>query len=110
MPDSTRSPAFATPVYLAPAPGATSANLVTSASTLIYTGAGYVTGLSVNTAGTTSTIKLYDGLDAGGTLLGTWSTVAQASLALGAIAFATGLFAVTAGGAPADVTVSYVKS
>jgi hypothetical protein len=96
------------PVYLAPAPGATSDNLTTTASTLIYTGAGYVTGLNVNTGGTTSTLKLYDGTSASGRLLGTWSTTAQGGINLGGIPFTTGLFAVTAGGAPADLTVNYV--
>ena len=108
--DPTRAPKFATPVYIAPAPGAASKNLATNASTLVYTGPGYATGLNVNTAGTTSTIKLYDGLDATGTLLGTWSTTDQGFIPLGNIPFATGLFAVTAGGAAANVTVSYVGS
>jgi hypothetical protein len=100
------------PVYIAPAPGATSENIATDASTLIYTGAGYATGLMVNTAGVTSTIKLYDGVDDTGTLLGTWSTTTQGALSFpgGGVPFSTGLFAVTAGGTPADVTVSYVES
>lgn len=106
MPDPTRSPAFATPVYLAPAPGAASANITTATTTVIKASAGYVTGLSINTGAAGKTVKLYDGdPGAAGALLGTWSAAAQNAVAL-SISFAESLYAVTDG--TADVTVSYV--
>ncbi len=72
----------------------------------IKSGAGIWHGISVNTAGLTSTATLYDGLSTGGTKLATVSTLAQVSLFYD-IAFATGLFLVLTGGTPADVTVTY---
>jgi hypothetical protein len=105
--DPTRAPAYAMPVYIAPAIGSVPTNLATNASTLIYTGPGYVASLNVNTAGTTSTIKIYDGTDNTGILLGTWSTTAQGSFPIN-LPFVTGLFVITAGGAAADLTISYV--
>lgn len=110
MTDFTRQPSQAMPVYLAPAPGAAVQNIATDTSVLIHTGPGYANSILVNTAGVTSNIKLYDGLTAGGTLLGTWSTLAQGSIPIGNIPFTVGLFAVTAGGTPADVTVGYVPA
>jgi len=70
-------------------------------------GAGILRGLTVNTAGLTSTATLYDGTSTSGTKLGTFSTLAQNSLQDLNLAFATGLFVVLAGGTPADVTVSW---
>lgn len=77
-----------------------------NAGDLIKTGAGVVRSLIVNTGGTTSTAVLYDGLTSAGTKLGTFSTLAAGALPLN-IAFTTGLFVVLAGGAAADVTVTY---
>lgn len=88
--------------------GNSSKNYVANtAGNQIKTGAGVVVGINVNTAGLTSAIVLYDGTSTAGTKLGTFSTLAQAVLALGNMAFTTGLFAVLTGGTPADVTVVY---
>lgn len=110
-PNKQSNPAAAIPVWLAPAPagaGLQVQNIPTSTGTLVKTGAGTFVGLSVNTAGTTSTAKIYDGIDNTGTLLGTFSTTAPGSnFPAGGWPFAIGLFVVTAGGAAADVTVSY---
>lgn len=106
MVDPTRAPQFATPVYLAPAPDASSANIATATTTLVKDAPGYVTGISINTGVSGKTVKLYDGdPGAGGVLLGTWSAAAQNSVAV-SIPFADSLYAVTDG--TADVTVSYV--
>lgn len=109
-PNQQSNPAAAIPVWIAPAPGQVQKNITTNASTLVYTGAGVFTGLSVNTAGTASTATIYDGTDDNGTLLGTIPTTAQGSFEppAGGWNFATGLFVVTAGGAAADITVSYI--
>jgi hypothetical protein len=103
---------FAQAVVLVDATGAvignsTALNIATNATNnAIKTGAGAVTGLSINTAGTTSTLVLYDSLTATGTKLGTFTTTAQGYLPLD-IPFTTGLTAVTAGGAAADITLAY---
>ncbi|MEJ0017533.1 MAG: hypothetical protein WDN25_13400 [Acetobacteraceae bacterium] len=71
------------------------------------TGAGVLAGLTINTAGATSTATLYDGTSTAGTKLATINTTAVGSINFNNIAFATGLFVVLAGGTPADVTVVY---
>ena len=75
----------------------------------IKTGAGTFYGLSVNTAGLTSTATLYDGASTAGAKIGAFSTLAQGGPVIPpiGIAFATGLFLVLTGGTPADVTISY---
>lgn len=117
FPNSQSNPAAATPVWIAPPPaasgvtaGAKFSNITTNASTQVKTGAGTFLGLSVNTAGTTSTATVYDGTSTAGAKIGTFSTVAQGGPAIPAsgYAFTTGLFVVTAGGAAADITVAYV--
>jgi len=97
----------AIPVWLAPAIGSQLKNITTNATTLVKTGAGVLSSISVNTAGTTSTAKVYDGLSAAGTLLGTFDTT-KLGLLLQGWAFQTGLCIVTAGGAAADITANYV--
>lgn len=88
-------------------PGNSSKNYVAAnAGDQIKTGAGVLRGVNVNTAGAGSSLVLYDGTSTSGTKLGTFSTAALASLSMN-LAFTTGLFAVLAGGTPADVTVSY---
>lgn len=68
--------------------------------------AGVLHGMTINTAGLTSSATFYDGTSTAGVKLATVSTLGQASLTWD-IAFATGLFIVLAGGTPADVTVSF---
>lgn len=110
MTNSTTVPANAMPVYVAPAPGALTKNYAGAASAnLIYDGAGYVSGLIVNTGAATSTIELFDGdPGAGGVSLGKWSTVAAGPFLSLAIPFADSLYA-TVVNAP-NVTVTYVPS
>jgi hypothetical protein len=89
--------------------GATPYN--TAANTTGYqvkSGAGVFSGITVNTAGLTSSATFYDGTSTGGTKLATISTLAQVSLNYN-IAFVTGLFVVLAGGTAADVTISYQR-
>lgn len=81
-------------------------NAANTAGVQVKSGAGVLGGISVNTAGLTSSATLYDGTNTSGTKLGTFSTLAQVSLPLN-LAFATGLFVVLAGGTPADVTIAY---
>lgn len=107
--DASRAAAFATPVVIYPTPGVATKNITTATTTLVKTGAGTFLGLNVNTAGAGSDAKVYDGLDAGGTLLGKFSTAAQgANAPPGGWPFAVGLTVVTENGTPADVTVSYL--
>lgn len=93
----------ALPVYEA---GLTPRNITTATTTLVKTGRGTLGRIVVNTLGAGSAIAIYDGLTAGGTLIATVSSAAQASLAFGA-AFVTGLCVVTSGGTPANITVLY---
>lgn len=80
------------------------ANITTNTTTTVKTGAGILDKIQINTAGTTSTITIYDSLTATGTKIGTASGNAQAGLSYN-IRFTTGLTIVTTG-AP-DLTVSY---
>ncbi len=72
----------------------------------VKSGAGVLTGIVVNTGGTTSTLTLYDGTSALGTKIGTFATTTQGFVGMN-IQFSTGLFAVLAGAAAADVTIQY---
>lgn len=72
----------------------------------IVTGPGTLTGINVNTAGLTSSVTLYDGTSTAGKKLGAWSTLALRETVLN-LSYSTGLFAVVAGGTPADITVAY---
>ncbi|MES2048870.1 MAG: hypothetical protein V4447_10745 [Pseudomonadota bacterium] len=104
-PNAQNNPAGAIPVYLASGP-VTGKNIPANGNTQVKTGPGSLSALIVNTAGVTSTVKFYDGTSAAGTLLATASTTSQADLSYG-ISFTTGLFVVTAGGTPADITVTF---
>ena len=93
-----------------PTSGATPKNITTSTSTPVKTGAGIFFGLSVNTAGTGSAAAVYDGLSAGGTLIGTYSTTAQGgpNITNVGLSFLVGLYVVTTdGGGAANITVTY---
>ena len=79
----------------------------TNAGSLIKTGAGVLRGISVNTAGATATLSLYDGTSAAGAALGVWSLNAQYNATDLNLQFSTGLFAVITGGTPANLTITY---
>lgn len=114
-PNSQSNPGAAVPVWLAPAPMASglepkARNIAADGNTQVKTGAGYFNGLTVNTAGVGATVKLYDGTDATGLLLGTFSANAQGSVQAPGfgIPFATGLFVVVASsGTDPDITIVY---
>lgn len=107
MTNRTTLPANAMPVYIAPAPGALTKNYTGAiAADLIYDGAGFVSGISVNTGAGASTIELFDGdPGAGGVSIGKWATTAVALLPL-SLPFADSLYA-TVVNAP-NVTVTYI--
>ena len=87
--------------------GASSHNFAANNAGLqLKTGTGVAAGITVNTAGLTSSVTLYDGTSTAGVKLGTFSTLAVGSLQFN-MGFTAGLFAVVAGGTPADVTVSW---
>lgn len=110
-PNDQGNPAGAIPVYIAAASGAgaKSTNITTATSTQVKTGAGTFYGVTVNIGGAGSTATVYDGTSTAGAKLGTFSTAAQGSVTAPGpgLAFAAGLFVVTAGGTPADITVAY---
>lgn len=111
-PNNQGNPAGAIPVYIAAVSGGGSSfvNIPSSGNTQVKTGAGTLFGVSVNTGGAGSAVTLYDGTDNTGPKIGTYSTAAQGGpvLPISGIAFTTGLYAVTAGGTPADLTISYI--
>jgi hypothetical protein len=69
VPPSTTDPANAEPVWIAPNPTpGTLVHLTSAGSTLVKTGPGWITGVSVNTLATggTASLTFYDGIDATG--------------------------------------------
>jgi hypothetical protein len=112
-PSSNANPSKAMPVWIAPAPagaGISTENIAVAGNTQVKTGSGTFIGLTINTGEAGAQLVAYDGTDASGKKLGTYSLAAQGSLSFpgGGIPFATGLFLVTSGGTPADITVSYL--
>ena len=103
FPNAQNQPAGAMPVYET---GYAAKNITTSTSTLVKNGVGTFGRVTVNTAQVGATVTVYDGIDNTGVKLATIRAAAQVSLAYG-IALATGLYVVTAGGTPADVTIAY---
>lgn len=96
------------PIAVANTPvGAAVANYTANGSNQASLGWGALVGVVVNVAGTTSTITLYDGTSASGTKLMELGTATAGVINLPPVRFITGLFAVTAGGAAADVSVLY---
>ncbi len=81
-------------------------NIPTSTTTVVKTGSGFLHSIIINTIGTTSTVTVYDNTAASGTKIATLSSVVQ-NFMLYDCKFTTGLTIVTAGGAPADITVVY---
>jgi len=77
-----------------------------NAGVQIKLGAGVLQRLVIDTAGVTSQVVFYDGTSTGGIVIGTYSTLAQTSVPIGA-QFVTGLFAVITGGTPANITIIY---
>lgn len=86
-----------------------SSNIVANTSTVVKASAGYVNMLVVNTGGTTSTVAFYNDAtapcDTG--LVGTLATVASGSSIKLEHSFSTGICALTAGAAAADISVLY---
>jgi hypothetical protein len=86
--------------------GYTPANIAGAASTLVKSGAGLVHAVTINTGGSgSSTVKLYDGTDAFGTLFATIDSKTPATSLEYHANFTVGLFVATVG-AP-DITVLY---
>lgn len=95
------------PMVVANLPSYSYRNLTANGTTLAKTGAGTLKRIVVNTAGTTSTITVYDSVTGSGTKIGTASSLlAQASIDYD-VDFTNGLTVVAAGLTPADITVVY---
>ena len=113
-PGATQAPAAAVPVYMAPNPnpGGTQTHLTGSAggsSTLIRSGAGWITGITVNSVATgTATMTCYDGVDATGVVIAVID-VSRSNPSPQTAApwgFQTGFFVVLSNGtAGADITI-----
>ena len=102
-------PANALPVWIAPNPnpGGTLTHISAAGSYLVRTGKGWITGISVNTPATSnSTLTVYDGVDATGSVMAVIDMSKGNPNAQSAAPwpFANGLFLVFAGTA-ADITI-----
>lgn len=106
-PNEQTNPAAAIPVYVVTPPATKADNFPTNGSAQIWPTAGVLTTVTVGTAGTGSTLALYDGTSASDTLLTTIDTSNQVSLTFN-IPFSVGLFGVAAGAVAADVTICFV--
>lgn len=88
--------------------GATAVNITTNTDTNVKATPGTFTGISVNTAGTTSTAKIYN--DADGTcssgLIATFNTTVVGSILVGSN-MSIGICVKTAGAGAADITILY---
>lgn len=84
----------------------TATNIPTSTTTVVKSGSGFLHTLGINTIGTTSTVTVYDNTAGSGTVIGIYSSVATACFTLDC-KFTTGLTVVTAGAAPANITVTW---
>lgn len=101
------NPGNAGPVWIAPPLGQVLTPITTAVGALVKTGKGALIGLSINTPQAGATAAVYDGVDNTGTLLGTFSLAAQNVLPIG-WGFTTGLYIVTTGVTPANITVSSI--
>jgi hypothetical protein len=79
-------------------------NITTNANTVVKASAGTFAGIIINTAGLTSSVVVYNDTSCSSTKIGTFSSLAQTSLSVNAIA-STGICVTTAGGTPADITI-----
>lgn len=100
-------PANATPVWIAPAPGQQTFNITAEHGDLIKTGPGVIQSISVNQAQADGLAEIVDGLNGAGTVLGTVNLKNQGPIALG-WNFTVGLFVITTGSGPVDISVNYL--
>ncbi len=83
-------------------------NISTNTTTLVKTGEGVLHTIVMNDQGASSnTIKLYDGIDANGTLFATIDSVTTTGTLLYDAQLLVGLCIVTATGTAGDITVMY---
>lgn len=80
-----------------------------NATTPIFAGPGIFHGITVGTPGVTSSAVIYDSTTGSGTVIATVDTTSAVSLVFDAH-LETGLTVVTAGGTPADITITYRQS
>jgi hypothetical protein len=78
--------------------------ITTDTNTVVKASPGLFSGISVNTAGVTSSATVYNNTTCTGAIIGTFSTLAQVVLNVNAIA-TTGICVTTAGSTPADITI-----
>jgi hypothetical protein len=85
-----------------------SANITTQTTTLVVTGSGVLHTITFNKPTATGTVTIYNGIDAGGTVLGTITTPSspQPFTLTYDIAFGAGLTIVTET-ANQDITITY---
>ena len=107
-PSSTQVSQAAVPVWIAPNPnpGGTLTHIAAAGNYLLRTGAGWITGISVNTTAVNATLTCYDGIDATGSVIAVMdvSKGNPSPQTAAPWAFTTGFFVVLTGG-NADLTI-----
>lgn len=83
-------------------------HISTNTSTQVKTGAGYLFGISINTAGASSNVAtIYDNTSCATTVIAVIDTTAIGNVDYKGLKFATGICITTATGTAADLTVVY---
>lgn len=89
-------------------PNDNSTRISTATGTTVKSGAGVLSGISINTKGVAATASVYDGTNASGALKAVIDLTDFGSARnLKRMVFGTGLHVVTTGSTPADITVLY---
>lgn len=82
-------------------------NAANNTAAVIKASAGFLLGIIINTAGTSSTLTVYNDPAAASNKFGTFSTIAQNYIPINAY-LSNGIYIVPAGAAAADFTLVYV--
>ena len=95
------------PVYLGGAPGVTLIHLAAAGSTLLKTGSGMIRSMDINTTSASSTLTIYDGTSAAGTVMAVIDC-SKSAVNVGTVGwpFKTGCFLVLTGSP--DITIVFV--
>jgi hypothetical protein len=102
-PAAAASEDLASPIWLAPTPGSALTHLSAAGSTLIKTGKGWLSTISINTPATGS-LTVYDGTNGSGTVLGVIDTSKNTTASgLTPWPFQVGCYVVLVGNA--DITI-----
>lgn len=86
----------------------TSVNITTKTTTVCRTGSGIFRGITINKAGSTDTLTVYDNTAASGTIIATITVASGIALYEYNATFVNGLTVVSGGGTAGDYTVTFI--